>query len=413
MAETGKGPVRTRATAILCGCLILGLAPNAVAQPGITVPSETMLVVRVSSTLNSGDLDQGDRFQATLPADWIGGGVVIARRGSRIGGRVLEAKGAGRVVRKAVLEIELAEIDIEGRMFSLRTYPWGVEGEGTGEVRKIARRGAVGGVVGGAALAKRMAASKAVVSVITPGKQIEIPANSLIVFHLAEDHLLEMLMAPVRTDQTVLARTHLEAREREAVKLRRYSWTTRQNVAVDGETKLSQSFLTRFDATGELVQEPIGELDEGKARGIRGRIKKKKKEKLDELLDAVDGRIARYRTMTADEVYGLFARGKLVPVSGELHGTYQIQGIDIVRPGDWVTLWLDPTTARPRKLLVLTEVGGEALEVELDYRPLAQGLYGVAAVTYAIPARKIVGEVAHDSHSLRAEADGADRAEFE
>ncbi len=127
------------------------------AQQKITLPAGTRLVVMPKSTLNSGKSETGHRIAVTLAADHSVNGVVVARRGNTIFGRVTEAKKAGRVVRKASLVIELTDLVVtEGTMYPIKTHPFGIEGGESGEIKKIIRRATIGGIIGGADIAKRM-----------------------------------------------------------------------------------------------------------------------------------------------------------------------------------------------------------------------------------------------------------------
>ena len=72
----------------------------------ITIPAGTFVTVRVDQFLSSDKNKAGDGFSATLSRPLVADGLVVARRGETLGGRVVDAKKAGRV--KGVSHLQIA-----------------------------------------------------------------------------------------------------------------------------------------------------------------------------------------------------------------------------------------------------------------------------------------------------------------
>ena len=159
--------------------------PPATAQGG-TINAGTRLMVRTETALVTGQVKSGDRFTALLEADVVVGGNLIAAQGSTVYGRVAESKKAKRVVVKAKLVIEMTYIMIGGQLYPLVTDQIGYEGERSGTLKKIALGAATGGVIDGSDGAKTGAAVGAGVAVMTKGKQIEVPAKSILEFTITQ-----------------------------------------------------------------------------------------------------------------------------------------------------------------------------------------------------------------------------------
>jgi hypothetical protein len=153
---------------------------------GGTINPGTRLMVRTETSIVTGKVKSGDRFTAILEADLVVGGNVIASRGSTVYGRITESKKAKRVVGIAKLVIELTDIMIGGQLYPLVTEQIGYEGQRSGTLKKIALGAATGGVIDGSDGAGKGAAVGAGVAVLTKGKQIEIPAKSLIEFRITQ-----------------------------------------------------------------------------------------------------------------------------------------------------------------------------------------------------------------------------------
>jgi hypothetical protein len=101
---------------------------NQPAQPSqplpttLTIPSGTILVVRVNDFLSSDKNQIGDSFTATLDQPIVVNGWVVARRGQLLTGKVKEAKKAGRVKGVSQLGVELTDLTVvDGRQLPILT----------------------------------------------------------------------------------------------------------------------------------------------------------------------------------------------------------------------------------------------------------------------------------------------------
>jgi len=83
----------------------------------LTIPSGTYLTVRLNEALSSDRNQEGDLFTATLTQPVIANGVVVAQRGQTVGGRVAEAKKAGRVSGVSRLKLELTGLTLVDGQF--------------------------------------------------------------------------------------------------------------------------------------------------------------------------------------------------------------------------------------------------------------------------------------------------------
>ena len=116
-----------------------------------TIPSGTVLAVRLIDTLNSNDLRAGDRFRATLDAPVYAGGMTVAAAGSTVEGRVVDAQQAGRVSGVAELRVELDRLMLSnGQTVALLTDTVTEFGETSkkADVAKVGAGAAIGAVLG-------------------------------------------------------------------------------------------------------------------------------------------------------------------------------------------------------------------------------------------------------------------------
>jgi len=120
----------------------------------LILPAGAWIAVRVNQPLSSDRNQPGQAFTATLVQPLVVDGLVIARRGQTIGGRVAEAQKAGRVKGTSRLGLELTEISlVDGQQLPVRTQL--IEyGGGTSvgrDVAAVATTTGLGAAIGAAA----------------------------------------------------------------------------------------------------------------------------------------------------------------------------------------------------------------------------------------------------------------------
>jgi hypothetical protein len=110
-----------------------------------------MLAVRIGESLSTARNKPGDKFLATLTAPLVLDGWIIAERGARLEGRVVEVTPAGRVKGVAHLGISLVKIATsDGQSIRIRTEPFVKDGPtSTGtDAAKIGAGAAIGAIIG-------------------------------------------------------------------------------------------------------------------------------------------------------------------------------------------------------------------------------------------------------------------------
>jgi len=125
----------------------------------------------------------GAPVSATLDRNLSVDGAVIAPKGAKVYGRVMESEG-GRRVRNQRLVIEFDEITIGDELVPIATDRVGAEGGGGSGVRKVGAGALIGGAIGGKSGAGTGALVGAGLSVLGGGSHITVPRGSLIEMHL-------------------------------------------------------------------------------------------------------------------------------------------------------------------------------------------------------------------------------------
>jgi len=120
----------------------------------LTIKPGTYVTVRLNQGLSSDRNQVGDGFAATLAAPVIVDGVVVANRGQTVGGKVTEAKKAGRVEGVSRLAVQLTDLTLaDGQPVPLQTQLFSKNGPTSvgRDVGAVAGTTAAGAAIGAAA----------------------------------------------------------------------------------------------------------------------------------------------------------------------------------------------------------------------------------------------------------------------
>ena len=164
----------------------------------VTIQPGTILAVRIGETISSTRNVVGDDFLATLDRPLVIDGFVIAERGARVEGRVVEAQHPGRATGSSRLGVEIIEFSSsDGQRIRVRTATFKKDaGSFNGsDWAKVGAGAAIGAAIGGAAGGGKGAAIGAGVGgaaagtadvLMTHGKPAEIPVETRMSFRIQE-----------------------------------------------------------------------------------------------------------------------------------------------------------------------------------------------------------------------------------
>jgi len=167
--------------------------PDSNPPPTVTIPAGTIIPARIGETINASHYLAGDTFVATLDRQLVVDGWVIAQRGARLEGRVVQSStGNG-----SHLEIELTKLSLDdGQHIHIHTQSFTKNGSGStgGDVAKVGAGAAIGAAIGALAGGGKGAAIGAGIGTVagvagaaaTHAKPAEIPVESRINFRITD-----------------------------------------------------------------------------------------------------------------------------------------------------------------------------------------------------------------------------------
>ena len=169
--------------------------PNAPAM-NVQVPAGTSLAIRINQHISVKHNHAGDRFSGEVVEPISVNGSVVIPRGTPVGGRIDEAHKRGHFKGRSILELRLTSMELNGNRYALDTRDnvrtkKGKGKRSTGFIAGMTGAGMViGGIAtGGVGLAIGGAAGAGAGTLIagaTGNRDIEIPAESVMRFRLAD-----------------------------------------------------------------------------------------------------------------------------------------------------------------------------------------------------------------------------------
>jgi hypothetical protein len=164
----------------------------------VTIPSGTVLAVRLRQLISTDRQSVGDAFAATLDQPIVIDGFVIADKGSNVRGKVTSLDAPGRVKGRASISLELTEINTtDGQRADIHTDTYRNEAASgnKGDVAKIGAGAVIGAVIGAIAGGGKGAAIGAGVGgaagggtvLATKGEDVRLTSETRLTFRLTEN----------------------------------------------------------------------------------------------------------------------------------------------------------------------------------------------------------------------------------
>ncbi len=161
-----------------------------------TLPAGQPIMIRMIDGVDSSKNHVGDIFHASLETDLNVNGVLVARKGSDVYGRLASADQGGKFSGKSELQLELTRLVIDGRDYPLVSSDYNLQGKSRGadSAKKVGGGAVLGAIIGGIAGGGKGAAIGAAagggagagVQILTKGQQVKVPSETLLEFRLQQ-----------------------------------------------------------------------------------------------------------------------------------------------------------------------------------------------------------------------------------
>jgi hypothetical protein len=168
----------------------------------VTLPSGTVVTVRLGHAVGSKISTNGDHFTATVAKPVSVGGKVVVPAGAEASGRVVEAVPQGRFKGASVLRLILESVTVNGEVRDVKTssVSHSLKGKGKRTATLIGGGAGAGALIGGLAGGGKGALIGAAAgagagtagAAYTGNKEIVLPSESILSFTLTEPITIKM-----------------------------------------------------------------------------------------------------------------------------------------------------------------------------------------------------------------------------
>lgn len=160
--------------------------------------------------------------------------------------------------------------------------------------------------------------------------------------------------------------------QQNAQALKQYAWKSRNEVKKHGESKSTQVLQMHYDADGNLQKRQIGGTEPSLPKGpIIGRIAQKKKEDALELIGDLREQVQAYSQLPAEKMQAFLAGATITAKPDQ--GLIQIQGANILQPGDSMNIWFDAKTHKQRRVEITTFLKQHPVKAVIELSDLPAG----------------------------------------
>ncbi len=177
----------------------------------VTIPAGTTIPIIMTTSLDSQTAQPNQTFHASIASDVVVHNRVALPMGAPVLGEVVNAQKAAHFRGRALLAIDLTQVTVYGKKIGLITDTYSKEGQARGgNTAKKAGGGAllgalIGALAGGGrgALVGAMAGggAGAGVNAVTRGKEVQIPSEARVDFHLQAPITLKVQIPPPSNQQ--------------------------------------------------------------------------------------------------------------------------------------------------------------------------------------------------------------------
>lgn len=145
-SQSNSGNSGTSGTSATSGEQAAAPAQPAPAPAPVVVKTGTNIRVTIDQDVSSKDSNVGDPVSASLATPIVVDGNVVVPQGSKVSGKVTDAKSAGRFKGSAELAITLTSIDVNGKRYAIQTSSYTEASKGRG--KRTAEGAAIGAGAG-------------------------------------------------------------------------------------------------------------------------------------------------------------------------------------------------------------------------------------------------------------------------
>jgi len=177
-----------------------------------------------------------------------------------------------------------------------------------------------------------------------------------------------------------------QAQKENSAALKQYTWKSRTELKMKGESKNVKLEQVRYDLDGKQQKTAIGAPPQQEAKqetGRRGRrrgggrmkekIIDKKKGEFAELMKGLGQLVGSYAHLPPDKMQAFAQSATVAQGQGESGDQVLIQGSNALVAGDTMSIWIDPASYGMRRIEIHTSFEGKPVHFTGEFQALTDG----------------------------------------
>jgi hypothetical protein len=192
-----------------------------------------------------------------------------------------------------------------------------------------------------------------------------------------------------------------QAQKENSAALKQYTWKSRTEIKMKGESKSVKVEQVRYDVDGKQQKTPVGAPPEQEAkketrrRGGRGsgrakkKVVEKKKEEFAELMKSLGQLVGSYAHMPPDKMQAFAQNATVAEGQGQNGDQVLIQGSNALVAGDTMSIWIDPASYGMRRIEIHTSFDSNPVHFTGEFEALTAGPTYPARLTLDYPDKEV------------------------
>jgi hypothetical protein len=188
-----------------------------------------------------------------------------------------------------------------------------------------------------------------------------------------------------------LANGVINARKKNAALLQQYTWNCRTDIEESGKLQDLRISLVNLGPDGKLQKTLLSDQQGALPRGLlRRAAEQKQREQHEKYLADLAGLVDQYTLPSAGAVINFLSTAQIQPVTTPEGKTIlNINGANVVVPGDSFGMTVDGRSLQPMNITVKTTYNGEPVTLSASMTTTKNGLNHLQYATVSVPAKNL------------------------
>ena len=188
-----------------------------------------------------------------------------------------------------------------------------------------------------------------------------------------------------------IANMIIQARQKNTAQMKQYFWTSRIELNQNGTTLDTRIDQVSYGPNGNLQQTLMNDQSAPLPRGfLRRAIAENRRQQTEQYISDLRGLVDQYTLPSAGAVINFISQANIQGGSApDGSPILQMNGSNVVNPGDTFYLAVNPTTFQTRRMQVSTSYQGDPVTVTATFATLPSGLTYPQYVDVEVPDKQL------------------------